>query len=241
LAPGPDHYCDCRPPTGELLASIEASDIIPEGSLNSHSTNTVEQATKAVQDTVADVPSAGCTHGTYRCRQPFVLGHLQVCGSDGVWQISNECCGPYTCVDPPGNEPPHCECSRKSRSISSVGQFFPGYENTPRSFNYSPTDLDSGPQDPDEPELCTPGRFTCGDRESKVYVCNFKGNWEFSDKCGSGTKCMRGEHHEAYCTGVTKGNGKTAAKSADSAPIGAGGKSATLVTVAKEAASTAKA
>jgi hypothetical protein len=298
LAPGPDHYCDCRPPSGGLL---DSGDLTHERSEKARSID----APKAIQDEESRFPSGNCTPGTFRCRQPFVFGHLQVCGHDGVWQISSQCCGPYTCIDPPGDEPPHCECSPKTRSIDAVSHstadkavdtpsynthldsaicspgtyscvfqhYVPlmicgadrlwhvssmccGYEtcspgsvpgtaycmcpsprslestSLPLSIDSSSTDFAAGPEDPDDPERCSPGRYTCGDRNSKIYVCNSKGDWEPSESCDHGDRCVRGEHHRAYCVGAAGDSDMGAAYPAQST---------TLVTVAKEAKATVQA
>jgi hypothetical protein len=411
--------CDCRGLPGGPPA-------LPQ---DTRSIKTLEKISEDNLDTPSSDVSGNCSPGTYQCRQPFVLGDLQVCGSDGIWQISDHCCGPYTCYDPPGDEQPHCQCSPKSgildarktnivREVASapvrdsgtyaclespdglsllvncgvyrtwhvsancgtpdscrsgadgssycepgvahrdevltagialgcepgtyacfngpvykhwiwvcgperlwqlssdcgtpnncVNGAVPGtaycepkgashdetravdtpkecnvgdrwcfdrpdaeilwlceaykqwhvavncgkpgscqegdilgkaFCHTPRTLDpmSSPRNVDpsAGTLDPDEPELCTPGRFTCGDKNSNIYTCNIKGSWVFSYKCSSEHACIRGQNHAAYCVGISDSGDKTASGSADRVADGSGKGFSTLLTVAKGAA-----
>jgi hypothetical protein len=258
-----------------------------------------------------------CTPGTYRCRQPFVTGDLQVCNADSVWHISSYCCGPYTCYDAPGDEDPHCQCRPKARSIASavsstsdkaieaaqpniVSDQTPcrpgtvmcslpniaplitcdergiwqvldeccglyscrtdesgsGYCQCSQSSSLDSisslqsldcpvhTRDDDPIVGPEEPEPCTPGYLTCGDRDSRVYGCNNKHNWLLSNSCVPGTNCVGGENYGAFCVGKFGTASKAMSGSADRLTVGTEGVegSTTLLTVAKDAAaSTAKA
>lgn len=164
---------------------------------------------------------AGCNPGTYSCTSPGTA-LLMVCNPQGVWKLSDTCCRVHTCrqgVDP-GTA--YCNCAHIMKSLPA------------RLLSSSLAQPTSGPEDPDEPEFCSPGRFTCGDSGRKVYACNIKGNWELSATCTSGHVCAKGLRSEAYCVKITW--------PADDVGVSADGRSTTLLTVAKEAASsTAKA
>jgi hypothetical protein len=130
-----------------------------------------------------------CDPGTYGCAHGD-NDMLATCKADGTWTLSNMCCGPNSCIVGPGYGDAHCSCRREPRSIE------------PSTSSFDPS---KGPNDLDEPELCTPGRYTCGDFSSRIYICNFKGNWELSAICGSATTCQRGQHHDAYCMVTAQG------------------------------------
>ncbi|KAF1916811.1 hypothetical protein BDU57DRAFT_548437 [Ampelomyces quisqualis] len=289
--PGYPPSCDCRGlPGGPPAISKGDGD---NKLLARHSIANLKEASM----TAMEAPER-CTPGTYRCKPPFTQGWLQVCGQDRIWYLANQFCGPYTCVDIPGDELPRCECSRKPRSLeiesapasdeatatpqldqateqtagcqpgTSQGEWQvsdtccglhtcrqgvdPGtaYCNCPkvlhsfekslpaRSLGDSLAQPTSGPEDPDEPEFCTPGRFTCGDSDSKVYTCNIKGNWQLSATCTLDHTCARGKHGEAYCVEV----GRDAAEPTDDVRGSTDEGLTTLLTLAKEvASSTAKA
>lgn len=251
-------------------------------------------------------PPERCTPGTFRSKPPFTQGWLQVCGPNHIWYLANQFCGPYTCVDIPGDEPPRCECGKKPRSLeidntsssdkaasasrldkdedlkpsgcnpgtcsctapdtvplmvcNPQGQWRvsdtccgmhtcrqgvdpkTAYCNCPhvkkslpaQSLGASLAQPTSGPEDHDEPEFCSPGRFTCGDSGRKVYACNIKGNWELSATCTSDHVCAKGLRSEVYCVKTTW--------PADDVGGSTDEGCTTLLTVAKEAASsTAKA
>jgi hypothetical protein len=181
---GPTHgtaHCTCRKEELSIEPAKNETSIAPPNQITrifimDKSNRTVE----ARQD--CDPGTYGCAHGDNDM--------LATCKADGTWTLSNMCCGPSSCVVGPGYGDAHCSCRRKPRSLE------------PLIFSFDPN---KGPNDPDEPELCTPGRYTCGDLSSKIYVCNFKGNWELSAICGSGTICQRGQHHEAYCMVTVQG------------------------------------
>jgi hypothetical protein len=80
-----------------------------------------EEETPSIQQVISDDPSAAaCSPGTFQCRAPYVFGQLQVCNSLGVWQVSSNCCGPYTCIITQGDIPAHCECSPKPQTLETV-------------------------------------------------------------------------------------------------------------------------
>jgi hypothetical protein len=79
-----------------------------------------EEETPSIQQVISDDPSAAaCSPGTFQCRAPYVFGQLQVCNSLGVWQVSSNCCGPYTCIIAQGDIPAHCECSPKPQTLET--------------------------------------------------------------------------------------------------------------------------
>ncbi|KAF2036266.1 hypothetical protein EK21DRAFT_106370 [Setomelanomma holmii] len=176
--PGGSPSCDCRslpggPPT-HLRDAQHIDPVTAESTTDANVAQNLESTAVSTPEARstddgnddrgvprAETPQEGeCTPGTYRCRQPFIYGQIQLCDSQGVWYISAVCCGPYTCYDPPGDEPPRCECGPSSHGNDVA--------SSPRFIAARQFDPEAGPQDPDEPELCSPGRYTCGDRNRKV-------------------------------------------------------------------------
>jgi hypothetical protein len=222
--------CDCRSlPGGPPALQYDAT----------HSNNAVEHAREVTLDAASVVHEGECTPGTYRCRQPFVTGDLQVCSADGVWQISSHCCGPYTCYDAPGDEGPHCQCRAEDRAIDPAVASPSDQAVEVQMRDNEPT---TGPEDP---EPCTYDYLTCGDGDSSVYGCNHQEKWVLLNVCIPGTSCVRGEDHGAFCVGDFGTAGKAMSGSADRLTVGTEEGvegSTTLLTVAKDAAaSTAKA
>jgi hypothetical protein len=158
-----------------------------------------------------------CITGRFCCGD--TNSSVYVCNSKEKWQLSAECGRENACRRGDNGE---AYCDPRTND-NKEGAHLPHVEITTRQL-----DPLAGPQDPDEPELCTPGRYTCGDHNLKVYTCNFKGNWQLSDSCGSGDICMRGQHHEAYCV-ASRGDNSVEKESS------------TLATVARDASSTSKA
>jgi hypothetical protein len=79
-----------------------------------------EEVIPDIQQVESEDPSAACSPGTFQRRQSYVYGQLQVCNSLGVWQVSSNCCGPYTCIVAQGDTPAHCECSPKLQSLETI-------------------------------------------------------------------------------------------------------------------------
>ncbi|KAF2829946.1 hypothetical protein CC86DRAFT_403278 [Ophiobolus disseminans] len=139
-----------------------------------------DEASPEVGSSLQDPIEAPCTPGTYRCSRRD-QDKIQVCAQTKKWVLSAVCCGVHTCEFSPTYPVPKCRCGNAARGLES------GWNR----------ELD-GPQDPDEPGFCTPGRYTCGDRETRVYVCDWNGNWQRSAICKVGM-CRRGDKHDAYC------------------------------------------
>jgi hypothetical protein len=213
LVPGLAPICDCRGLGARRSEGID-------------STAASEEAKKEPfkirhnNDPKGSVPPA-CDAGTYACWETENPRTLMVYGADRTWHLSNNCCGPNSCVEGPVSGTAYCKCSPTPRSLDNLLPAEP--------FIFSPAQPTSGPEDPDEPEFCTPGRFTCGDSGRKVYTCNIKGNWQLSASCTSDQRCAKGIHGEAYCVSI--------AEPEDDVRGSADQGSTTLLTVAKEAAS----
>jgi hypothetical protein len=79
-----------------------------------------EEETPGIQQVESEDPSAACSPGAFRCRQPFVYGQLQVCNSLGFWQVSSNCCGPCTCIVAQGDVPAHCECRSNPQTLGII-------------------------------------------------------------------------------------------------------------------------
>lgn len=183
---------------------------------------------------------AVCDPGVYACWGSDNANILVVCGADRQWHISADCGSPGSCKDGAVPGTAYCSSTASSRSLDSASS--PRFDDSPA--DRRDTDPTPGPEDPDEPEYCTPGRLTCGDRDSKVYGCNSKHKWVLFYECVPSTNCMRGQHHSASCMGNFGSAGKAMMESTDRVTIvseeGVEG-TTTLLTVTKDPASTAKA
>ncbi|KAH7090519.1 hypothetical protein FB567DRAFT_520042 [Paraphoma chrysanthemicola] len=167
-----------------------------------------------------------CTPGTYRCRQPFLYGHLEVCNPESVWVISSLCCGPYTCEDPVGDTPAHCLCSPSqlgaetdlsSRSLEALDAAnLEVRQETP-----PPNKLVRGP--------CIPGTYRCHSLNRLIFVCDEDGFWVFLADCLVENGCKTGDNGVPYCDPRMKVGQPTAEKSS------------TLLTMARDAMSTSTA
>jgi hypothetical protein len=166
-----------------------------------------------------------CTPGTYRCKQPFSQGWLQVCDSNRAWILASECCGPYTCVDEPGDTPATCVCGHQPRSVDA-----PSLPSSDKA-----ADVQQAEQASDG---CKPGTYSClAPDTAPLMVCNSLGNWQVSDVCCGMKTCRQGSTPgTAYCTC------NPFRSISQDPPLVEQTKGSTLVTVAKEAtSSTAKA
>ncbi|KAH7075616.1 hypothetical protein BKA63DRAFT_412898, partial [Paraphoma chrysanthemicola] len=166
-----------------------------------------------------------CTPGTYRCRQPFVYGHLEVCNPESVWVISSLCCGPYTCEDPVGDTPAHCLCSPSH----------PGAETdlSPRSLEASDSASlevrqETPPPNEPVPGICISGTYACGGHRRWIWVCN-GGKWKFASDCKYEGACKTDSNGVPYCDPRLEVGQLTAEESS------------TLLTVARDAMSTSTA
>jgi hypothetical protein len=108
------HTCQIPPLFGVPMCNCTSLDIsVPE-----EETPRIRQVD--IRQVESENPDAVCTPGTFQCRQPYSYGQLQVCNSLGVWQISSNCCGPYTCVVEQNNIPAHCYCSPKPQTLETI-------------------------------------------------------------------------------------------------------------------------
>jgi hypothetical protein len=154
-------------------------------------TNHDSHAVEEFDPIPSESPSASFTPGAYQCRQPFTTGHLQVCNADGVWQISNECCGPYTCYDAPGDEPAHCMCQPEPGALGAIQK--PASEkavNVPQHNGRL-----------EQRDGCKRGTYACNLPETATLcVCNAVGQWVLANDCCGLHTCYQGDTPgTAYC------------------------------------------
>jgi hypothetical protein len=108
------HTCQIPPLFGVPMCNCTSLDtFVPE-----EETPRIRQVD--IRQVESENPDAVCTPGTFQCRQPYTYGQLQVCNSLGVWEISSNCCGPYTCVVEQNNIPAHCYCSPKPQTLETI-------------------------------------------------------------------------------------------------------------------------
>jgi hypothetical protein len=167
--------CNCSPSPRSLDASAPKAEIRLDDT----------------QYMASDYASTQCTPGTYQCRQPFLTGHLQVCNAQGVWQISSECCGPYTCYDAPGDEPAHCMCTPEARTLDAI--------RSPSSDKA--VDVPQSDDGIQRYEPCWPGAYKCDEPgTAPLMVCNALRRWIISSKCCGLHTCQDGHQSgTAYC------------------------------------------
>jgi hypothetical protein len=185
-------YCDANlsSPGSDGNATREV-DTIEELDSRSLEISAPEAETTRSQHMTSVEPSAQCSPGTYQCRQPFTTGHLQVCNTEGVWQISNECCGAYTCYDPPGDEPARCECQPEHRRLEAIQ---PAAEeklvNVPQNSGHL-----------EQRDGCKPGTYSCNaPNTAPLVICNAFGSWAVSNDCCGLHTCRQGaQPGTAYC------------------------------------------
>ena len=154
-----------------------------------------------------DVSAAqACTPGQYWCNQNG-FDWIVVCNGQGRWELSSYCgktSQGYGCCR--GSSIPGsnfwCDCRNLPGGPPAEKRGLDGSkaanDTTPGALDPAWDRKKDGPQDPDEPDFCTPGRYTCGDSDTRVYVCDWNGNWQRSAKCEEG-RCRRGDNHQAFC------------------------------------------
>jgi hypothetical protein len=226
--PGPEHSCDCRPSANGLFASNTIEEGIAPALSQDNKRSEVISDDDQLDSDVDQLSSPNeelCTPGTYRCKQPFSQGWLQVCDSNRVWILASQCCGPYTCVDEPGDTPATCVCGHQARSVDA-----PSLASSDKAVDVQQAEQASGG--------CKPGTYSClAPDTAPLMVCNLLGDWMVSDVCCGMKTCRQGSTPgTAYCTC------DPFRSTSQNPPLAVQTEGLTLVTVAKEAASsTAKA